>query len=388
MRVAGVDVPPAPAPAPIWWAHHDACAWVAAWLTVRGRGLVGPRELIADESWQGELKASPGPGGWSTRPDLVGIVPGRRPAAIEVELARKSKARLRAILGLHARWIASGKTGACVYVCGNADVHKLVSRRPSTSDSAGPTEACASSCSTRSRNWFAKRARPFHVERDSPKERRDPGQPAHRHQRHPGARRLGALCAWTMRRYSTLSVRNLYPPAAITAALLGAVLAMHAWRPAMVLAPRPRSSSARRFAAGGFGSRTSEPARSSAPSSKLAAGSGSRAPARREGERVYLRSQGELVHQRPWPTEVPYAPMSSVDHGSLRLPLGAGQHIFACGATGSGKTTTMRRVLAARTITQQRGAADPRPEGRRGGRRADEPTRRGRRRAVRSDRPA
>ena len=44
--------------------------------------------------------------------------------------------------------------------------------------------------------------------------------------------------------------------------------------------------------------------------------------------------------------------MSSVDHDSLRLPLGAGQHIFACGATGSGKTTTMRRVLAARTLTQ------------------------------------
>ena len=44
--------------------------------------------------------------------------------------------------------------------------------------------------------------------------------------------------------------------------------------------------------------------------------------------------------------------MSSVDHDGLRLPLGEGQHIFACGATGSGKTTTMRRVLAARTLTQ------------------------------------
>ena len=52
VRVAGVDVPPAPPPAPIWWDHHDACAWVAAWLTVRDRGLVGPRELIADETWQ------------------------------------------------------------------------------------------------------------------------------------------------------------------------------------------------------------------------------------------------------------------------------------------------------------------------------------------------
>jgi type IV secretory pathway ATPase VirB11/archaellum biosynthesis ATPase len=55
--------------------------------------------------------------------------------------------------------------------------------------------------------------------------------------------------------------------------------------------------------------------------------------------------------------------MSSIDDDSLRLPLGEGQHIFVCGATGSGKTTTMRRVLAARTLTQQRGAADPRPEG-------------------------
>ena len=50
---------------------------------------------------------------------------------------------------------------------------------------------------------------------------------------------------------------------------------------------------------------------------------------------------------------VAYVPMSGVDHDGLRLPLGEGQHIFACGATGSGKTTTMRRVLAARTITQK-----------------------------------
>jgi hypothetical protein len=124
--VAGVDVPPAPPPAPIWWDHHDASAWVAAWLTVRGRGLVGPRELIGDESWQGEVRVGPGSRRLVHTPDLVGIVPGHRPAAIEVELARKSKARLRAILGLHSRWIANGKTGACVYICGNAEVHKLV----------------------------------------------------------------------------------------------------------------------------------------------------------------------------------------------------------------------------------------------------------------------
>ena len=38
---------------------------------------------------------------------------------IEVELTRKSKARLRSVLALHAAWIAAGKTGAVVYVCGN-----------------------------------------------------------------------------------------------------------------------------------------------------------------------------------------------------------------------------------------------------------------------------
>jgi hypothetical protein len=27
----------ASAPAPTTWAHHEACAWTAAWLTVRGR---------------------------------------------------------------------------------------------------------------------------------------------------------------------------------------------------------------------------------------------------------------------------------------------------------------------------------------------------------------
>jgi hypothetical protein len=126
VQVAGVDVPPAPAPAPIWWDHMAASAWVAAWLTVRGREMVGPRELIADQSWQGQVKAAPGSRRLVHTPDLVGIVPGRRPAAIEVELTRKSKARLRAILGLYSRWIASGKLGACVYVCGNEDVRKLV----------------------------------------------------------------------------------------------------------------------------------------------------------------------------------------------------------------------------------------------------------------------
>ena len=58
------------------------------------------------------------------------------------------------------------------------------------------------------------------------------------------------------------------------------------------------------------------------------------------------------MHRRPWPDHVAYVPMGHADRDGMRLPLGEGQHIFACGATGSGKTTTMRRVLAARTLTQ------------------------------------
>ena len=45
---------------------------------------------------------------------------------IEVELASKSKARLRSVLALHAAWIAAGKTGAVVYVCGNSRLAERV----------------------------------------------------------------------------------------------------------------------------------------------------------------------------------------------------------------------------------------------------------------------
>jgi hypothetical protein len=126
VQVAKVRAPSAPDPGPTWWAHLSGCAWVAAWLTARGRQMLGPRELLIDDSWSGELSGLAGPRRTMHRPDLVGVVPGRRPAAIEVELTRKSKPRLRAILGLHARWIATGRSGACVYVCGDAAMRELV----------------------------------------------------------------------------------------------------------------------------------------------------------------------------------------------------------------------------------------------------------------------
>lgn len=69
---------------------------------------------------------------------------------------------------------------------------------------------------------------------------------------------------------------------------------------------------------------------------------------RREGERVYIAGQGELVRERAWPDHVPALPMTGDGHG--RIPLAPGMHLFFVGATGSGKTTSARRWLLARGL--------------------------------------
>jgi len=56
------------------------------------------------------------------------------------------------------------------------------------------------------------------------------------------------------------------------------------------------------------------------------------------------------VHEEPWPAEIEYVPMTPRGDRGARLPLGEGQHVFECGGTGTGKTTTARRLLAARTL--------------------------------------
>ena len=48
---------------------------------------------------------------------------------------------------------------------------------------------------------------------------------------------LGVLCAWTVRRYSTLSARNFYAPAAASTAALTILLSAHAWAIGMIAAP-------------------------------------------------------------------------------------------------------------------------------------------------------
>jgi hypothetical protein len=47
----------------------------------------------------------------------------------------------------------------------------------------------------------------------------------------------GVLGAWWLRRRTTLSTRNLYPPAAIGSMLLAASLALHAWALGLIALP-------------------------------------------------------------------------------------------------------------------------------------------------------
>jgi hypothetical protein len=67
-------------------------------------------------------------------------------------------------------------------------------------------------------------------------------------------------------------------------------------------------------------------------------------------ERVYIATQGELVRERAWPAHVRGLPMTGDGRGLL--PLEEGHHQLFVGATGSGKTTSARRVLLARGLSE------------------------------------
>jgi hypothetical protein len=140
--MTGLGVAAARRPAPTWWAHLEACAWAAAWLSARGRELQGCREVAADPSWRGELSWRDGKGHHRSghRPDLAWRTDGGR-VAIEVELARKATPRLEAILGLHARWRAGGETGGVIYICadepGCERIRELAAGRGLTTDRGG-----------------------------------------------------------------------------------------------------------------------------------------------------------------------------------------------------------------------------------------------------------
>jgi hypothetical protein len=160
----------------------------------------------------------------------------------------------------------------------------------------------------------------------------------------------GVLGAWWLRRSTSLSVRNLYLPALLLTATTVAALVVRLWGAAAVLAPL----TAPMLAASLTGRRWRL--------ADLGAGEELRRheldrrwiwqPPHRDGERVRLLGQGELVRDRPWPKDLAYVPMNDERQRAPRVPLGAGQHVMLLGATGSGKTTTARRIIAARTLTE------------------------------------
>ncbi|MGH3828821.1 MAG: hypothetical protein ACRDQX_16870 [Pseudonocardiaceae bacterium] len=121
VRVLGIGLRAPAAPEPNWWAHNSACAWTAAWLTVRERRFLGEPEIRHSGEWAERLQWYDS-SGWKKsghRPDLIAWAPDGRTFAIEVELARKSKARLNAILDLHNNWMLYAKLGALLYIVGD-----------------------------------------------------------------------------------------------------------------------------------------------------------------------------------------------------------------------------------------------------------------------------
>ena len=127
-------------PAPVSWPHIEASAWTAAWLTARGRTMIGPREMLKRSEWRSELT-------WHEhgetrrrghRPDLAGRLPSGELLPIEVELSGKSPERLAAILCSYAASIREQRTPAVIYICASDDVTEKVRAAAAT---AGLSEA-------------------------------------------------------------------------------------------------------------------------------------------------------------------------------------------------------------------------------------------------------
>ncbi len=124
--------------APTSWAHTVACAWTSAWFEVRGRDWLSSREIAHDDSWRGRVAYTDGQGRSHRlhhRPDLGTFVgDAKQPVAVEVELQRKSLARLQGILAMYSdRMIGSHRGLAGVlYIAGDPVIATAVRTAAST----------------------------------------------------------------------------------------------------------------------------------------------------------------------------------------------------------------------------------------------------------------
>jgi hypothetical protein len=117
-------------PAPVTWQHAEACAQMGAYLTVRGREMIAPRELLLDDRWLGELE-------WTEhgetrrrghRPDFIATGASGRSIAIELELTVKSAQRLRAVLSMYVAWLAEGRVESLLYAVGGQLEYRALMR--------------------------------------------------------------------------------------------------------------------------------------------------------------------------------------------------------------------------------------------------------------------
>ena len=171
------------------------------------------------------------------------------------------------------------------------------------------------------------------------------------------------LAAWAMHQYTLLGAFNLYPLVALGAILFAAGIFAGAW----VLEVASGVFTAAALSAAVAGARRRMHALNAGGSLREHELSRRWAwqpgPVRAAGEHVRLGRQGEVTRIKPWSPEVPYVSMRDPSRGSRlthrvddrgpRLPLGEGRHVFLVGATGAGKTTTARRLLAARVLAQR-----------------------------------
>jgi hypothetical protein len=165
-----------------------------------------------------------------------------------------------------------------------------------------------------------------------------------------GAAGVGGV--WWLRRRTSLKVANLGPLAATAVIAVAVAVTARSWAAAMALLPVAAPwlagvAAGRRWRSADLGAgeelRNHELARRWIWEP---------APVRSDGERVYLRGQGELIRERAWPAAVRFVSMTTRRQHGPRLAIGDGQHVVVFGATGTGKTTTARRLIAARTLAQ------------------------------------